>query len=263
MKIAASSICWARDDRATVLKKAKAAGFDAIELLLMPVEVWSIHGDLRTFQPGDLAGELSDAGLSLAAIHLGAIMTPTEARRRTLTDYAKLALDFAQQLHCEILVEGGPDRASEPFEPFLESLDELARCLEGTSVKLALENQYGNSIQFAADYERLFAHCPSPQIGMTLDTGHFTSARVDPVAIARRFAPRVFHVHVKDHLGTQSVALGAGETDNAGVVRELTAAGYRGFFSQELEVHDTENADRYARDGREYLQRLLKQNHES
>ena len=257
MKLAASSICWARDDRATVLKKAKAAGFDAIELLLMPVEVWNIHGDLRTFQPSDLKGELADNGLTLAALHLGAIMTPTETRRRTLTDYSKLAVDFALKLDCEIIVEGGPNRENEPFEPFLESLDELQRCVDGTPVKLALENHYGNSIQFAEDYEKIFARYASPNIGMTLDTGHFTSAKVDPVTIARQFASRVFHVHVKDHIGTQSVALGSGQTDNHGVARELRRAGYRGYFSQELEVHDPENADRYAREGLAYLQTLV------
>jgi sugar phosphate isomerase/epimerase len=256
MNIAASSICWAGDSRAGVLSKASEAGFEYVELLLFPREIWDLHGDLRTLTPAGLKKELDDAGLKLAAIHLGAIMTPTEAKRRTLTDYCKLALEFAVELDCGIIVDGGPNRAREPFEPFLQSLEELQPCFERTPVKLALENHYGNSIQFSADYDKIFGLFPSTHIGMTLDTGHFTAAGVDPVAIARRFAPRVFHVHVKDHIGTQSMALGAGQTDNTGVVRELRAAGYRGFLSQELEVHDRENADRYAREGRDYLARL-------
>jgi sugar phosphate isomerase/epimerase len=257
MKIAASSICWAHDRRPAVLQKARDAGFTAIELLTFPPEIWDLHGNLNLLQPSDLKQELADAGLSLVALHLGAIMTPTEQKRRCLTDYAKRAIEFAQKLDCGLIVEGGPDRASEPFDPFLESLEELLRCVERTPVRIALENHYGNSIQFSEDYDRIFTRFESSHIGMTLDTGHFTSAGVDPVAIARRFAPRVLHVHIKDHIGTRSVPLGSGQTDNFGVARVLKDSGYRGYFSQELEVHDRENADRYAREGRAYLQRLI------
>ena len=256
MKITASSICWAHDSRANVLKKSREAGFTSIELLTFPPEIFDLHGNLNLLQPGELKLELSDAGLALAALHLGAIMTPTEAKRRRLTDYAKRAIDVAQEVDCELIVEGGPDRASEPFDPFLKSLEELVAYAEGTPVSIALENHYGNSIQFAEDYERIFSLFDSPHIGMTLDTGHFTSAGVDPAAIARRFGLRVLHVHVKDHIGTQSMPLGAGKTDNFGVVRELKKHGFAGYLSQELEVHDRENADRYAREGFAYLRRL-------
>ena len=97
---------------------------------------------------------------------------------------------------------------------------------------------------------------------MTLDTGHFTSANVDPAQVARTFAGRIFHVHIKDHIGTESVALGEGDTDNFAVVRELKAAGYDGYLSQEIELEDGSKADHaahvgYAGEIREFGEAIL------
>jgi len=257
MKIAASSCCWWHDSLDNLLRKAAECGFTGVELLTFPPELFNLHGNLREMKPADLARKLDAHGLRLAGLHLGCIRTHDEQLRRLMTDYAKLAVDFAVQLGCEIIVEGGPDRGVGPFEPFLESVQELADACSGAAVKIALENHYGNSIQFIEDYDRIFAAITSPSVGMTLDTGHFTSSRVDPVEVARRFAHRVDHVHVKDHVRTQSVALGTGETDNPGVARVLKAAGYRGYFSQELEVADRANTDRYACEGPEYMKKLI------
>ena len=75
--------------------------------------------------------------------------------------------------------------------------------------------------------------------------------------VARRFPGRIFHVHIKDHRGTQSVPLGTGETNNRGTVAALKETGYAGYLSQELEVTDRENADRYAAEGIAYMKSLL------
>lgn len=258
MKICASSVCWWHDDRVSMFRKVAAAGFKAVEILTFPEqEICKLHGDLRTLDVRGLKAELADCGLTLAGLHLGAIMTPTEAKRRSMTDYCKRALEVAVETGCPIIVESGPDRATEPVEPFMKSLEELAPLFEKTPVKMALENHYNNWLQFIPDYEWVFNRIASPSVGMTLDTGHFTSAKVDPAEVARVFAKRVFHVHVKDHIGTQSVALGEGQTDNFAVVRELKAAGYDGYLSQEAEVADKSRADQVAHDGYKYMARLL------
>lgn len=257
MKIAASSCCWWHDSLDEVIRKAPACGFADVELLTFPPELFDLHGNVREMKPADLKKRLDDHGLKLAALHLGCIRTNTEELRRSMTDYAKLAIQLAQELGCGIIVEGGPDRGVGPFEAFLESIEELAEGCEGTNVKIALENHFGNSIQFIEDYDLIFKRIRSRAVGMTLDTGHFTSAKVDPVEVARRFATRVYHVHIKDHIGTRSVALGTGQTDNFGVARVLKSAGYKGYLSQELEVSDRENTDRYACEGLEYLRKLV------
>lgn len=264
MRVCVSSVCWWGDDRSSVLKKAAAAGFEAIELLTFPEEeICKLHGDLRALQPSELRRELADHGLTLAGLHLGAIMTSTEAKCRAMTDYCKRAVGVAAELGCGIIVEGGPDRATEPIEPYMKSLEELVPVFEDSPVRLALENHHRNWLQFIPDYDWVFSRIDSPSVGMTLDTGHFTSAKVDPAEVARIFAERVVHVHVKDHVGTQSVALGEGETDNFAVVAALTEAGYTGYLSQEAEVADHSQADRVAHEGYTYMMRLLEASEDS
>jgi len=256
LNIAASSICWVHDTLEDALRKARECGFRAFEPLVFPAELCRLHGDLRELKASDLHRLLAKYDMKLAALHLGAIKTRSDDQRKALTDYAKRAIEVAAELGCPVIVEGGPDRASEPLVPFLRSLEELVPALKGTDVKIGLENHYRNWIQYIQDYEHIFQHVGHPQIGITLDTGHFTSAGVDSADVVRRFPDKVFHVHVKDHVGTQSVPLGSGQTDNFAVARELKKIGFAGYLSQELEVAEGIDADQAARDGYAYMTRL-------
>jgi len=52
-------------------------------------------------------------------------------------------------------------------------------------------------------------------------------------------------LQVKDHIGTRSVPIGAGEVDLRGYIEALHAIGYEGALAVELEVEDPENLPRY------------------
>jgi sugar phosphate isomerase/epimerase len=245
MKIAGSSCSWWHHSLPEAVRLAAAAGFTAFEPLAFPTEIFPLHGDLRTMSAGQLTRMLGDHGLTLAALHVAAIPTTPPARYRACVDYNKRAIEVAGETGCNLVVVGGPDRATEPFVLFLKALEELEPLVRGTAVRIALENHYRNWIQFIQDYEHIFDYLPSPNLGMTLDTGHFTSAGVDLEAVARRFGvEKIFHVHIKDHQGTKSVPLGTGTTNNFGMVRVLKAAGYTGYLSQEIECGQGPEADR-------------------
>lgn len=257
MKIAASSCCWWHDSLESAVRKAAAAGFTAFEPLTFPPEILELHGNLWKLPGAELGKIIGDHGMKLAALHLGAIMTSSEEKRGRLTDYAKRAIEVAAETGCKLIVEGGPDRVREPLQHFYRSLEEIVPFAASMGVRIALENHYGNWIQFIQDYEHIFDRIDHPMLGITLDTGHFTSAGVDPEAVARRFPGKIFHVHIKDHRGTQSVPLGTGQTNNRGTAAALKEMGYEGYFSQELEVTDHENGDRYAAEGLAYMKNLL------
>lgn len=258
MQIAGSSCSWWHHTLEGAVKLAAEAGFTAFEPLMFPREIFPLHGDLRTMDACQLVKLLEDHGMALAALHVAAIPTTPPERYRACIDYVKRAIAVAGETACNLVVVGGPDRASEPFAPFLRALEELEPLVRNTPVKLALENHFGNWIQFIQDYEHIFDFVPSPNIGMTLDTGHFTAAGVDPEAVARRFGiEKIFHVHIKDHMGTRSVPLGSGNTNNVGMARVLKAAGYTGYLSQELEIGEGPEADREAANGIHYMRQLL------
>ena len=90
-----------------------------------------------------------------------------------------------------------------------------------------------------------------------MDTGHFHAAGVDWKALIRRYAARIYNVHLKDHLGPQSVAIGKGEIDLPGLVAVLREIDYSGPLALELEVTDPENLPRYIAEAHEYMSRLL------
>ena len=258
MKIAGSSCCWWHHSLEEAVQLAAAAGFTAFEPLMFPAEIFSLHGDLRTMSAGQLVRLLGNHGMVLAGLHVAAIPTTPPGRYRACIDYNKLAIAVAGETGCNLVVVGGPDRATEPFVPFLKALEELEPLVRGTAVRIALENHYGNWIQFIQDYEHIFDYLKSPNIGLTLDTGHFTSAGVDPEAVARRFGlEKVFHVHIKDHQGTQSVPLGTGTTNNKGTAQVLKGLGYTGYLSQEIECGRGPAAEQAAADGIHYMRRLL------
>lgn len=130
--------------------------------------------------------------------------------------------------------------------------------LAARGLRLTLENHYGFQLQTPEDYAEVFAVVPDTgRIGMTVDTGHFSAAEVEMPLLIQALGPRVFHVHMKDHIGLQSVGLGQGQTDNAAVVSALNEVGYDGCISIELEVADKENEPRYIREALPYVERLL------
>ena len=257
MKISVSTICWMHGDRRTALQKAAHAGFEAVEMIIMAPEIAGFHNhSLRTVTVETLKNEYKEFNLKCSGLHIGGL--PTDGRLDGALEYAHNAIDAAAELGANLLVMGGPDRASEPFRPYIEAVESLIPHLEKKSVRIALENHHYNWVQFIQDYDFIFDFIKSPLVGMTLDTGHFTAAGVDPEEVAKKFASRVFNVHVKDHIGAKSVEMGMGVTNNRGCVIALREAGYDGYLTQEIEI-DRELADAAAADGLKYMQVLARQ----
>ena len=163
-----------------------------------------------------------------------------------------LLFDAAEQLGSPLVVLTGRPRREGGLEATIAGIQALIPLIERKPVRLALEPHYGSQIQDLEDYESIFAQIESPQVGITLDSGHFHSAGVDWKRLIHRFPERIYNCHVKDHIGTQSVPLGAGEMDLRGYIQELDAIGYEGALAVELEVADPENLPRYCADAFRY-----------
>lgn len=65
------------------------------------------------------------------------------------------------------------------------------------------------------------------------------------------------HVHINDHVGTQSVPPGQGQTDNRAVSQVLRKGSYHGWLTVELEVANRHNALQYVKDAFTYMRELL------
>ena len=168
-----------------------------------------------------------------------------------------LLFEAAEKLGSPLVVMTGRPRAEGGLEATIAGIKGLLPLIQDMPVRLALEPHYGAQIQFFEDYDAIFDAIHSPQVGITLDSGHFHSAQVDWQRLIKRYSDRIYNFHVKDHIGTQSVPIGAGEVDLRGYIEALQAIGYAGALAVELEVEDPENLPRYVAEAYTYLRDLV------
>lgn len=150
----------------------------------------------------------------------------------------------------------GYDRAAHvdptDWPTLLGNLNRIAEFAEKRGVTAALHPHVGTLVEGPDDVCRVLA---GSRIALCVDTGHLVLGGVDPVELVREAPERVAHVHLKDvdlavaqrarrgeGTYTEAVAhglfrpLGHGVVDIAGVVSELEASGYGGWYVLEQDT---------------------------
>lgn len=226
---------------------------------------WGLAGPI-TWTPGliqwldteGLQRRAAEVGLKgLTEVYASAISTDSVEAGESCVEDLVLNAQAAVKLECPLLVFSGGKRQTDGLKHTLAGLNKLAESIADLPVKVALEPHTGSQFQNEADYDEIFDHITTKQIGITIDTGHFHVAGVDWKALIRKYPDRIYNVHVKDHIGSQSVPIGEGEVDMPGLLHELRAINYRGPLAVELEVEDPENLPRYVADAYQYLSGLI------
>ncbi|NUN98087.1 MAG: sugar phosphate isomerase/epimerase [Candidatus Omnitrophica bacterium] len=253
MRLSLGSVCYAHVGFEEMMRRAVARGYRHLELICIPG--W-IHVDLREITARELARQVRDHGMELIALYPGGVDVSDPRTARRNIDYIKRACEYAVELGLERIVFTGCARKT-PLSASISAYSELAEHLKGSRVVIALENHFRNRLETIEDYRAVFEALDSPNLGITLDTGHFTSSRVDMFALIEEFGARVKHVHLKDHVGEESVAIGRGETPNREVLLRLAEIGYNGWVSLELEVRDPENTDLYVAEARTLIEEWI------
>lgn len=121
----------------------------------------------------------------------------------------------------------------------------LGRLCDEYGVKLAVHNhgrhhRYGTTAQLDA----LFA-ATSPQIGLCLDTAWALDAGENPIAVAERYADRLYGTHIKDFRFDDNgapvdVIVGTGNLNLPALFATLAGVGFSGYMTLEYEG-DAEN----------------------
>src|SRR5262245_14585805 len=74
---------------------------------------------------------------------------------------------------------------------------EVADYMLGQGVQMAVHHHMGTVVETQQDVDRLLENS-GEAVGLLLDTGHMTFAGGDPIAVAKKYAARIKHVHCKD-----------------------------------------------------------------
>jgi len=158
-----------------------------------------------------------------------------------------------------------------------DGANEIARrVLEDTGVRTVFHHHCATFVETPTEIDQLMTCTDPALVGLCLDTGHAAFGGGDPLAIARRWRSRIWHVHVKDcdpALKARAAAeewdyqrsvregifceLGRGEVNFPAVIQELRESGYTGWLVVEQDVLPSlgSPAESAARN-REYLRTL-------
>ena len=84
------------------------------------------------------------------------------------------------------------------WDRLASGLDELGKIADARGFKLCFHHHMGTVVQTADETDRLMRMTDPRYVWLCYDTGHFTFAGEDPLAMLKKYADRVGHVHRKD-----------------------------------------------------------------
>ena len=209
VRIGVNPIGWTNDDLETLgdetsldtcLAEARAAGYAGIEL-----------GRKFPRRPAELRAILREHGLDLVSGWYGSHLLRQGAKEEiaAMRAHAELlaalgctALVFAEETGCVhgrlgVPLSSRPRLAEGDWPKFGEALSEVAQHLAGRGMRLVYHHHMGTVVETEAEIDRLM-ETTDPAVSLLLDTGHLTYAGGNVLAVARRHARRVAHVHCKD-----------------------------------------------------------------
>jgi inosose dehydratase len=264
----------------TCLKESRAAGFSGTETgVKFPMDPKTLGPILKQYKLSLVSGWFSGRLLELSV---------EEEKKRIdpqLDTFAALGapvLVYAEttgtvQDKRNLPVSRRPKLSPERFKPLGEKMTELAEYMQTRGVKLAYHHHMGTVVETDTEIDALMANT-GPAVGLLVDTGHSAYAGGDWLAVTRRHAARVVHVHCKDvrpkvlddvrkrDLSFLDAVLagvftvpGDGFIDYGAFARVLAGIGYRGWAVVEAE-QDPKKAPpfEYSKKGRDHLAKAFK-----
>ena len=185
----------------TCLKEAKAAGFSGVEL-----------GRKFPRSAKELGPVLKKQGLKLVSGWYSAALLERDAKAEiaAMKDHLTLLRSLGSEVMVfaettgEIINQVGAPMSRRPkiasaadWKRLGKRFTEVADYMRDQGVQMAVHHHMGTVVETQQDVDRLLENS-GEAVGLLLDTGHMTFAGGDPIAVARKYADRIKHVHCKD-----------------------------------------------------------------
>ena len=164
------------------------------------------------------------------------------------------------------------------WDKFAKGMNRLGDIANSMGIKLVYHHHMGTVVQTAEEIDRMMDMTDPDKFALLYDTGHFAYCGQDYLAVLKKYAKRIAHVHLKDVRPEvvekvkkeklsflQGVRAGAftvpgdGCIDFAPVFDELDKSGYEGWMIVEAEQDPAKaNPLEYALKAREYIRQTAK-----
>jgi sugar phosphate isomerase/epimerase len=184
----------------------------------------------------------TDHGLEVGALHAPSLLLTRKVWGTEPVGKIYRAIEVAERAEIPLVVVHPPYRWQRTYRRWLD--ERLPGLEERTGVIVAVENMYpvrlgDRGVTFHAnqdldDLEGL------PDL--VLDTSHAAVAGHELAEVRQRFGDRLRHVHLSDNAGRgwdSHLPPGEGILDLDGFVRSLTAEGYQGSISMEVDLRSS------------------------
>lgn len=238
--------------------------------------------------PEVLERELSQRGLRVSEPWSSTFFTVNNMHERTIESFRD-SMAFIKRMGgtSVVVAELGHAVHQQPVPPIANKphfddaqwaalttgLNDLGRIAAEANMRLCYHHHMGTGVMFRPEVDRLMAETDPAVVHLLLDTGHLYWAGDDPLAMARAYADRIRHVHLKDirqdvmercnatnRTFIESVMEGVftvpgdGVIDFAPIFQTLADADYAGWLMVEAEQDPAKaNPLQYARMARAYI----------
>lgn len=148
------------------------------------------------------------------------------------------AFAYAQRVGVDLIV-GVPGTWGDT-KPNAEVLDRIEQKVKETNIRMAF-HLHGPDMQLYPDATSIWEDVKDrdPRMGMCLDIGHNLRYGSDSIRDLKRYAKRVFDIHLKDVTAPtksgHAIELGRGIIDFPAFIKMLRKVGYKGSVSLEYE----------------------------
>ncbi len=202
-------IAWSNDDDRTLgvdipleqcLGEAAAIGFDGIEM-----------GHKFPTDPAALRAALAPHGLRLVSgwHSLNLLARSVEDEKRAIQPH----LDLLKAMGCSVCIAcetsnaihglndrplvDGPELHKDEWARFGADVEAIAMFTAAQGLTLVYHHHMGTVVETPQEIEAFMANT-GPATRLLLDTGHAWFGGSDPAELARRYMPRVGHIHAKN-----------------------------------------------------------------
>ena len=240
-KLIASTMTHSKCSLEDTLERLKEAGFDRIELCSAGGLAPHIKmNQLDASVVAEIAKTVKNSGMGVHCINVGEGGFPMDKMELiyALGDMvgAKI-ITYA----CGCPVEGIPNE--ELIKQGAEFNSKLADMGDRYGIICSIEAPHKNSLASNTEEVDYFWSVQDDRVKVTFDTAHLTYSGEDMLALAKRYAPRMAHSHLRDAIkGNSLMRYGEGVVDFKSYLETVKANGYDGWFSMEYPSQSPEDA---------------------
>jgi inosose dehydratase len=221
LTLGVASYTWRKFPVESAIAMTKRLGLEKIVFKSMHLPL-----DSTPDQIAAVVEKVKAAGLDLYGC--GVVYMKTEAEVQQAFDYARIA--------GMSMIVGVPN---------YELMDAAEARVKDSGIRLAIHNHGPDNPLFPSPqsaFERIKDR--DPRMGLCIDVGHTRRLGLDPAEEVRKYAARLFDIHIKDvsaaDASGKTVEIGRGVIDIPALLRTLIAIDYSGVLALEFEKDEAD-----------------------